>query len=634
MYRPSPLVRAYCLEEKLQTPAKIYYKFEGNNTSGSHKLNSAIAQAYYAKKQGLKGVTTETGAGQWGTALSMACAYLGLDCQVYMVKVSYEQKPFRREVMRTYGASVTPSPSETTAVGRKILAEHPGTTGSLGCAISEAVEAATSQEGYRYVLGSVLNQVLLHQSVIGLETKAAMDKYGIQADIVIGCAGGGSNLGGLIAVKDIANANLDIFDTEVIAESATSYANIVSTLNGEMLLGDPQATVTEGSVRVGTTPEMMEDTVKKGDLVLVTNRYETQQFAVECDASCIVVCCGAHVSPQVTASAKRHGCAIIATPYDTYAASRLICMSIPVSAKMHRDGIVKLSVNTSVDDAKKTISSSRHRFFPVIDEDGKYKGLVSTPSLLTAKKKHVILVDHNERSQAVEGLEQAEIMEIIDHHRIGSIETAAPALFRNMPVGCTSTILWQIYQENDVEIPANIAGLMLSAIMSDTLAFRSPTCTPLDIKAGEDLARICGEDIPSYSDAMFEAGADLTGRTAEEVFHQDFKVFSRGNAKFGVGQGSFMTENSRKAAEKLVGPYLAEAAAAEELPMVFYMFTDVKSSTTEFLYYGEGAEDVIRRAFGVEVKDGMAVLPGVVSRKKQIVPPLMATFQKIQEEQD
>ena len=199
MYRPSPLVRAYCLEEKLQTPAKIYYKFEGNNTSGSHKLNSAIAQAYYAKKQGLKGVTTETGAGQWGTALSMACAYLGLDCRVYMVKVSYEQKPFRREVMRTYGASVTPSPSELTAVGRRILAEHPGTTGSLGCAISEAVEDALSHEGYRYVLGSVLNQVLLHQSVIGMETKIALDKYGIKPDMVIGCAGGGSNLGGLIS---------------------------------------------------------------------------------------------------------------------------------------------------------------------------------------------------------------------------------------------------------------------------------------------------------------------------------------------------------------------------------------------------------------------------------------------------
>ena len=199
MYRPSPLVRAYCLEEKLKTPAKIYYKFEGNNTSGSHKLNSAVAQAYYAKKQGLKGVTTETGAGQWGTALSMACSYFGLDCKVYMVKVSYEQKPFRREVMKVYGASVTPSPSMTTAVGRKILAEHPGTTGSLGCAISEAVETAVSNPGYRYVLGSVLNQVLLHQSVIGVETKIAMDKYGIKPDVIIGCAGGGSNLGGLIA---------------------------------------------------------------------------------------------------------------------------------------------------------------------------------------------------------------------------------------------------------------------------------------------------------------------------------------------------------------------------------------------------------------------------------------------------
>ena len=199
MYRPSPLVRAYCLEKKLGTPAKIYYKFEGNNTSGSHKLNSAIAQAYYAKQQGLKGVTTETGAGQWGTALSMACAYFDLDCKVYMVKVSYEQKPFRREAMRTYGASVTPSPSTTTEVGKKILEEHPGTTGSLGCAISEAVETATKNEGYRYVLGSVLNQVLLHQSVIGLESKIAMDKYGIKPDIIIGCAGGGSNLGGLIS---------------------------------------------------------------------------------------------------------------------------------------------------------------------------------------------------------------------------------------------------------------------------------------------------------------------------------------------------------------------------------------------------------------------------------------------------
>ena len=225
MYRPSPLVRAYCLEEKLQTPAKIYYKFEGNNTSGSHKLNSAIAQAYYAKKQGLKGVTTETGAGQWGTALSMACSYFGLDCKVYMVKVSYEQKPFRREVMRTYGASVTPSPSETTAIGKKILEAHPGTGGSLGCAISEAVEVATTTEGYRYVLGSVLNQVLLHQSIIGLEAQAALKKYDIKPDIIIGCAGGGSNLGGLISpfMRDKIKGELDCRIIAVEPASCPSF---------------------------------------------------------------------------------------------------------------------------------------------------------------------------------------------------------------------------------------------------------------------------------------------------------------------------------------------------------------------------------------------------------------------------
>ncbi|MBR6062298.1 MAG: TrpB-like pyridoxal phosphate-dependent enzyme, partial [Spirochaetales bacterium] len=225
MYRPSPLVRAYFLEKKLGTPAKIYYKFEGNNTSGSHKLNSAIAQAYYAKKQGLKGVTTETGAGQWGTALSMACSYFGLDCKVYMVKCSYEQKPFRREVMRTYGASVTPSPSDTTDVGRQILSEHPGTTGSLGCAISEAVETAVKSEGYRYVLGSVLSQVLLHQSVIGLEAKAAMDKYGISPDIVVGCAGGGSNLGGLIA-PFMADKIRGIKDYQIIAVEPASCPSL------------------------------------------------------------------------------------------------------------------------------------------------------------------------------------------------------------------------------------------------------------------------------------------------------------------------------------------------------------------------------------------------------------------------
>ena len=443
-----------------------------------------------------------------------------------------------------------------------------------------------------------------------------------------------NSLRGLIAVKDIANANMDVFDVSVIGESSTSYANIIDTLNGEMVLGDPSARITGGSVRVGTTPEMMEDTVQPGDIVLVTNRYETQRFAVECGASCLVVCCSAHVSHQVLASAERSGCSIITTPYETYAAARLISMSIPVRSKMLSENILKVSVNTAIDDARKMMAKSRHRYFPVIDENSRYVGLISSPNLLAAKKKHVILVDHNERSQSVEGLEQAEIMEIIDHHRIGSIETASPAYFRNMPVGCTCTIVHMMYRENGVEIPKDIAGLMLSAILSDTLAFRSPTCTQVDRAAAEDLARICGEDLSTYADAMFEAGADLTGRTAEEVFHQDFKVFSRGNVKFGVGQGSYMTENSRKAAEKLVGPYLREAAQAEELPLVFYLFTDVKSSSSEILWSGEGADDIVARAFDVEPEGDIALLPGVVSRKKQVIPALMATLQSIQEDQD
>ncbi len=443
-----------------------------------------------------------------------------------------------------------------------------------------------------------------------------------------------NNLEGLIAVKDIANANMDVFDTAVIGESHTCYANIIDTLKGEMILGDPTARVDGGNVRVGTTPELMEDTVEPGDIVLTTNRYETQQFAVECEARCLIVCCSAHISHRVIASAERHGCAIITTPYDTYAAARLVSMSIPVRAKMLSENILKVSVNTAIDDARKMMARSRHRFFPVIDENSKYVGLVSSPNLLSAKKKHVILVDHNERSQSVEGLEQAEIMEIIDHHRIGSIETSSPAYFRNMPVGCTCTIVHMMYRENGVEIPADIAGLMLSAILSDTLMFRSPTCTPVDRAAAEDLARIAGVDIEEYADAMFEAGADLTGRTAEEVFGADFKVFSRGNVKFGVGQGSYMTERSRLAAEQLVGPYLGEAAREEELPLVFYLFTDVKSSSSEIMWFGEGAEDIVARAFDVDPEGDKARLPGVVSRKKQVIPALMATLQSIQEDQD
>ena len=441
-----------------------------------------------------------------------------------------------------------------------------------------------------------------------------------------------NDLLGLIALKDIANANMDIFDADILSESHTKFSNIVATLDGKMILGDPEKHVEHGKVNVGTSPEMMEGTLSPGDVVLVTNRYETQLYAVRSGASCLIICCGAEAPKDVIEMAKERGCVIIATPYDTYAAARLISMSIPVRARMLSDGVLKFSVNTTVDDAQKIMASSRHRFFPVIDEEGEFSGLVSSPNMLSVKKKHVILVDHNERTQAVEGLEQAEIMEIIDHHRIGGLETTGPVWFRLMPVGCTCTIIYGIYQENGVEIPKNIAGLMMSAILSDTLMFRSPTCTPVDKQAAEALAKICGEDIEAYADAMFEAGADLKGRTAEEVFHQDFKVFSRGNVRFGVGQGSYMTENSRKAAEALVGPYLPDAAVEEELPMVFYLFTDVKSQTSDVLFFGEDTGEVVSKAFGVSVKDDMAVLPGVVSRKKQVIPPLMATLQGMQEE--
>ncbi|MBF0911256.1 MAG: putative manganese-dependent inorganic diphosphatase [Atopobiaceae bacterium] len=441
-----------------------------------------------------------------------------------------------------------------------------------------------------------------------------------------------NDLTGLIAVKDIANANMSLSEPNLLSKACTSYANIVSTLNGTMTLGNPNDTVKDGNIRIGTSAAALSEIVSNGDIVVVAGNHENQTVAVEHGASCLIVSCDADVSQDVITLAKARDCAIISTPRDTFEVARLLIMSMPVRKKMLTEGILKFSVNTAIDDARKAMANSRHRFFPIINENGTFAGLISGPSLLKVRKKHVILVDHNERTQAVDGLEQAEIMEIVDHHRIGSIETTNPIIFRNVPVGCTCTIIFGLYHEYGVKIPKNIAGLMLSAILSDTLAFRSPTCTERDVIAGKKLAEICGEDIDTYSEAMFDAGADLSGRTAEEVFHGDYKVFSRGGVKFGVGQGSFMTESSRKAAEKLVGPFLETAAKTEELPLVFYMFTDVKSQTTEMLYYGANAESVLERAFDTKVKDGIATLPGVVSRKKQVVPSLMATLQTLAEE--
>ena len=409
---------------------------------------------------------------------------------------------------------------------------------------------------------------------------------------------------GLITVRDIANANMDMMDTGVLADAKTSYKNVVSTLDGEMIVGDPADTVS-GHIYIGGSPDVMEEVLRPGDLVLVPNRYDIQLCAIECQAGCIV------------------------TPHDTYGAARLVSQSAPVRHFMQTENLLKFNVDTPIEDARRVMASVRHRYFPILDNDGKYCGVVSRRNLLNLHRKQIILVDHNEKTQAVDGLDQAEILEIIDHHRIGTLETTGPVYFRNVPVGCTATIVFQMYLENEVDIPKQIAGLLLSAILSDTLMFRSPTSTPQDEQAAAALAKMAGEDIPAYAQQMFEAGGDLTGKTAEEVFLSDFKVFSRGDVKFGVGQSSYMTERSRAAAEALVGPYLEEAAAHAGLPLVFYMFTDVQKESTDLMYTGHEAERILRAAFGVEPQDGKAVLEGVVSRKKQLIPPLIAAMQEL-----
>lgn len=434
-------------------------------------------------------------------------------------------------------------------------------------------------------------------------------------------------LQGLITIKDIADANMDLFDTGVLAAANTSYHNLLETLQAELIVGNADARITEGNICIGTSPEIMEELVKPGDLVLVSNRYETQMCAIDCGAEAIIVCCGSAVPRTIVARAQEKGCAVLATPYDTYAAGRLVTTAVPVRHFMRTHDLMKFSVNTPIEDARKIMASVRHRYFPILDENGKYCGVVSRRNLLNLHRKRLILVDHNERTQAVDGLEQAEILEIIDHHRIGNLETTGPVYFRNVPVGCTATILYQMYQEQDLTPSKEIAGLLLSAILSDTLMFRSPTSTPQDEATAKALAEIAGEDIPTYAEQMFEAGADLTGRDAEDVFRSDFKAFSRGDAKFGVGQSIYMTDKSRAAAKALVGPFLPEAGRREGLPMIFYMFTDMKTQSTDLMYWGQGTEEIVRDAFHVEPQDGVAVLPGVVSRKKQLIPPLLAALQ-------
>ena len=441
----------------------------------------------------------------------------------------------------------------------------------------------------------------------------------------------GNELLGLITVKDIATANMDVFDTGVLAKSRTSYKNILETLGGTMVVGDENAVCTTGHIKIGTaTPEMLESAVEKGDIVILTNRYESQLCAIEKEASLLIICNGAKVGRTIQRIAEETGVAIMSVACDSYAAGKLMSQCAPISYYMTRDDIVKFTLVTPVSDVTRVMTKVRHRYFPVLDEDGKYCGMVSRRNIIALRKRRIILVDHNEATQAVEGFDQAEILEIIDHHRIGSLETDGPVYFRNQPVGCTATIITQMYDENGVEIEPKIAGLLLAAILSDTLVFRSPTCTPIDVAAAKRLAKIAGVDIDEFALEMFEAGENLAGKTAEEVFLQDFKVFMCGDVRFGVAQGSYMTRKNLQAAQKLLQPYLEEARNKQNVEDLYMLLTDVPKEESVVICAGRHADEMLRSGFEIEpAADDSWTLPGVVSRKKQFIPALMTAYQEL-----
>ena len=440
-----------------------------------------------------------------------------------------------------------------------------------------------------------------------------------------------NELEGVITVKDIATANMDVFDTGILAKSQTTYRNILETLGGTMVVGREDDVCTTGHIRIGTaTPEMLENTVEKGDIVILTNRYESQLCAIEKEASLLIICNGAKVGRTIQRIAEEMGVAIMSAPVDTYAAGKLISQCAPISYYMTRSDIMKFTLVTPVADVTRVMAKVRHRYFPILDEDGKYCGMISRRNIINLQKRRIILVDHNEATQAVEGFDQAEILEIIDHHRIGSLETSGPVYFRNQPVGCTATIVTQMYDENGVTIPQKTAGLLLAAILSDTLVFRSPTCTPVDVNAANRLAKLAGVDINEFANEMFEAGEKLDGKTAEEVFLQDFKVFMCGDIRFGVAQGSYMTRKNLLAAEALLQPYLEEARNKQNVEDIYMLLTDVPKEESVVISDGRYASEVLSDGFETQpAEDGSFTLPGVVSRKKQFIPALMTAYQEL-----
>lgn len=437
------------------------------------------------------------------------------------------------------------------------------------------------------------------------------------------------NLKGLITTGDIATSYMEIYDSEMLSKTDTRYQAIADTLEGEILCGDADGCFKKGKVMVGSaSPEIMEEFMDENDLAIMGARYEAQLCAIENNASAIVITGGAKVSKTIVKLAQEHGCVLITTPYDTFTATRLINQSMAVKYFMRKKNLISFGIEEHIDDVRDVMSRERHRDFPVLDDDGKYIGMISRRNLLNMRRKQMILVDHNEKAQAVEGIDSAEILEIIDHHRLGSLETLAPVFFRNQPVGCTATIIYQMYQEKGVEITPQIAGLLCSAILSDTLMFRSPTCTPLDKSTAERLAEIAGIEVEAHAKAMFRAGSDFNHKTADEIFHQDFKIFDMEDEKFGVSQISAMTKVELEEVLKKLSPELDAIRNSHQIGMVFVMLTNIMEETTYLLCQGDGAEELAEHAFSVDKEGYVYPLKGIVSRKKQLIPKILVTLQQ------
>ncbi len=438
-----------------------------------------------------------------------------------------------------------------------------------------------------------------------------------------------NRLTGIISVKDFVTANMDIYDSRILAVARTSYKNILETLDGTLVVGDENAYVSEGKILIAAAnPEMMEDYIKANDIVILGNRYESQLCAIEMDAACIIVCMGAPVSRTIKKLAAEKGCFIICTPYDTYTVARLISQSVPIDFFMRSENLVTFDIDDYTEDVANIMAKVRHRDFPVVDVYGHYVGMISRRSLLDMQKKKVILVDHNEKSQAVDGLEGAEVLEIIDHHRLSNLETMYPIYFRNQPVGCTATIIYQMYQENGVDMEPHIAGLLCAAIISDTLMFRSPTCTTADKIAAEALAAVAGLEISAFADEIFQAGSNLKDKSPEEILHQDYKKFVVNNLKFAVSQNTFLHVDELKDIKDRLRDYLESGKTRDNVDMLFIMLTNIIEENTVLLYYGEGAKEIAETAMGKKAENDSLMLEGVISRKKQMIPALMTALRQ------